>query len=160
MALFGLSMPAAEPQAQSLKFTGNYQAMAQFQAGQSGNPRGKPKGVKDKRTGLRALLQPHADALVKKAVDLALGGDTAALRLCLDRLMAPVRPRDEPVELGELQGTLTEQGRAILAAMGRGQLAPSEAGRLLQALAAQARIATVDELEQRIQALEQGSAAR
>jgi hypothetical protein len=124
MALVGASMPAAEPQAQSLKFTGNYQAMAQFQAGQSGNPRGKPRGAKDKRTGLRALLQPHADALVKKAVDLALGGDTAALRLCLDRL------------------------------------APSEAGRLLQALAAQARITEVGELEQRIQALEQGSATR
>ncbi len=74
--------------------------------------------------------------------------------------MAPVRPRDEPVELGELQGTLTEQGQGILAAMGRGQFGASEAGRLLQALAAQARITEVGELEQRIQALEQRNATR
>jgi hypothetical protein len=38
-----------------------------FQKGHSGNRAGKPKGAKDKRTELRALLQPHAEALVQKA---------------------------------------------------------------------------------------------
>ncbi|CAJ0691643.1 hypothetical protein KXR69_16090 [Ralstonia holmesii] len=50
-----------------------------FQKGQSGNPAGKPKGAKDKRTALRELLQPHAEQLVQKAVKLALDGDTTAL---------------------------------------------------------------------------------
>src|SRR4051812_21410410 len=66
-----------------------------FKKGRSGNPRGKPKGAKDKRTALRGLLQPHERELVQKAVDLALAGDTTALRMCMDRLMPPLRARDE-----------------------------------------------------------------
>ena len=62
-----------------------------FKKGQSGNPSGRPKGVKDKRTELRELLEPHAEALVKKAVDLALMGDTSALRLCLERIIPAVK---------------------------------------------------------------------
>jgi Family of unknown function (DUF5681) len=125
-----------------------------FQKGQSGNPAGKKKGAKDKRTELRALLAPHAEALVQKAVDLALAGDTTALRLCMDRLLSPVRPRDEPVKLGKLAGTLTEQGQGILRAMAAGMLTPGDAGKLLQALAAQAHIMEVDEIERRVAALE------
>ncbi|MDQ3566413.1 MAG: hypothetical protein M3436_20840 [Pseudomonadota bacterium] len=40
------------------------------------NPNGKPKGAKDKRTALRALLETHSEALAQKAVELALEGDT------------------------------------------------------------------------------------
>ena len=36
---------------------------------------------------LRKLLEPHASDLVTKAVELALAGDTMALRLCLERLL-------------------------------------------------------------------------
>ena len=59
--------------------------MAKFAKGQTGNPAGKPKGAKDKRTELRALLDPHKEALAAKGVELALGGDTTALRSCIDR---------------------------------------------------------------------------
>jgi hypothetical protein len=62
-----------------------------FTKGQSGNPAGKPKGAKDKRTELRALLRPHAEDLVAKAVELAKAGDTTALRICIDRLIPPIR---------------------------------------------------------------------
>lgn len=62
-----------------------------FEKGQSGNPSGRPKGAKDKRTELRELLQPHAPALVEKAVQLALMGDTTALKMCLDRIIPAMR---------------------------------------------------------------------
>lgn len=62
-----------------------------FKKGQSGNPKGRPAGTKDKRRELRALLEPHAPALIEKAVQMALKGDTTALRLCLDRLLPPMR---------------------------------------------------------------------
>ena len=58
-----------------------------FEKGQSGNPAGRPPGLPDKRTRLRTLLDPHKESLVDKAVELALGGDTAALRLCIERLI-------------------------------------------------------------------------
>lgn len=70
-----------------------------FQHGESGNPAGRPKGIPDKRTKLRALFEPHAEALVAKAVELALEGDRGALKMCLDRLVPPYRTEDVPEEL-------------------------------------------------------------
>jgi len=66
---------------------------------ESGNPSGKPTGAKDKRAALRTLLEPHAQELVTKAIELAKSGDTIGLRLCLERLIPPVKARDEPVAL-------------------------------------------------------------
>ncbi|MES2728985.1 MAG: DUF5681 domain-containing protein [Pseudomonadota bacterium] len=66
-----------------------------FIAGRSGNPNGRPKGAGDKRTEMRSLLEPHAPALIEKAVQMALAGDVTALKLCLDRII-PVMRSAEP----------------------------------------------------------------
>jgi len=128
--------------------------MARFAKGKSGNPAGKPRGARDKRTELRALLLPNAARLVNKAVKLALAGDTTALRICMDRLIAPIKAKDSAVALGDLEGTLAEQGRTVLALISKGRITPDEASTLMQTLAAQARIVEVDDLERRVAALE------
>jgi len=69
--------------------------MAGFQKGKSGNPAGKPKGALNKRPPLTKLLEPHAEALVAKMLELALAGDPVALRLCIERLI----PRAEQKQL-------------------------------------------------------------
>ena len=52
-----------------------------FQKGQSGNPRGKPKGLRSKMTlAIEALFEGEAEALTRKAIEKALGGDIVALR--------------------------------------------------------------------------------
>ena len=130
-----------------------------FKPGQSGNPNGKPKGAKDKRTELRGLLQPHAKELVNKVVEKALEGDTTALRLCLDRLIPPYRAGNISVVLDEIEGTLTEKGEKIISAMGSGQITPSDASSMLTALAAQSRIIEIDNLDQRVKTLEQRHAS-
>lgn len=107
-------------------------ASGKFKAGKSGNPKGRPKGSKDKRTALRELLQPHAEDLVKKAVELAKAGDVTALRMCLDRLIPPYRAKDATVAMGEPKGTLTEQGQKAIAAMIRGELAPVDTVSMLK----------------------------
>ena len=98
-----------------------------FKPGQSGNPDGRPKGSKDKRTALRELLQPHAEELVTKVVELAKGGDTIALRLCLERLIPAYRASDCLITLVDIEGTLTEKGEKIISAMGNGEVTPSDA---------------------------------
>ena len=130
--------------------------MARFKKGESGNPAGRPKGIQDKRTALRSFLEPHAEELVQKAKDLALEGDTTALRLCLERLVAPIKIKDEPVELEGLEGSqsLVEQGQAIINALAKAQLTPSEAATLMQSVATQARIIEVEELDRRLSVLE------
>jgi len=126
-----------------------------FKPGKSGNPKGRPKGSKDKRTELREMMQPHAEALVNKAVELAKNGDISALRICLDRLIPPYRAKDPVVVVGSMTGTLTEQGQQVIEAVSGGELSPSDGASLLQALASQARIVEIDELTKRIKHLEE-----
>ena len=129
--------------------------MAKFKAGISGNPRGRPKGTKDRRVQYRDLLEPHATNLMCKAVDLAMEGDTTALRLCLDRICPVIKAKDEPVLIDGLKGPLAEQGEQIIGAMSKGQITPSEASIAIQTLAVQARITEITDLEQRVKILEE-----
>jgi hypothetical protein len=126
-----------------------------YKKGQSGNEAGRPRGIPDRRTALRELLQPHAEALVNKAVELAQAGDTTALRICIDRLIPPVKARDESVDLGPLGESLAEQGKTVLEALAAGAITPDQAATMMSAIAAQARIVEVDELEKRVAALEE-----
>ena len=69
-----------------------------FAKGRSGNPGGRPRGSINRSTrAAQLLLDGEATALSRKAVELALAGDPTALRLCLDRTVAP--RRDRSVEL-------------------------------------------------------------
>lgn len=125
-----------------------------FKKGQSGNPAGKPKGAKDKRTALRALIEPHAEKLVNKVVEMALTGDTIALRICIDRIIPALKPTDRPVTIDPLIGTLADQGRTALNALSSGQITPDEASTVMQTISSQARIIETTELEGRICELE------
>ena len=66
-----------------------------------GSP-GKPKGTRHKVTrAVEELLGDQSEALTQKAVELALEGDTGALRLCMERI-APPR-KDSPVSFAQAQ---------------------------------------------------------
>jgi Family of unknown function (DUF5681) len=92
-----------------------------WKKGQSGNPKGKPVGVHSYHTTqVRELLASRLPQLVEQAITMALGGDSAALKLCLERLAPPMKPRDDPVQLDAFQDdSLASLGRRILTAMGR-----------------------------------------
>lgn len=124
-----------------------------FKSGESGNPLGRPIGVRDRRTALRELLSPHAPELVQKAVNLALEGDTAALKMCLDRCIAPLRPTTQNIALN-FEGELHERGEATLQAIYAGDIDPLTGSALIGALADQARLKEQTELEARLSHLE------
>lgn len=67
---------------------------------------------------------------------------------------ARVSPKDAPVKLEGLNGTLSEKSEVVLSAMASGEITPEEATRIMQAVVAQARIVEVNELERRVAALE------
>lgn len=109
-----------------------------FNPGKSGNPNGRPTGSRNKRTQLAKLLEPHAESLVAKAVELARDGDVNALRLCLERLI-PKAAR-EPVTLdfdasaADRLDYLAEFGKSILEAVANGEITPAD-GHNLSSLA-------------------------
>jgi hypothetical protein len=54
----------------------------------------KPKGNRHKVTmAVQGLLDGEAEALTRKCVELAMDGDTTALRLCMERLAPAVKSR-------------------------------------------------------------------
>ena len=124
-----------------------------FEKGQSGNSKGRPKGIVDKRHAMRALLTPHAPALVDKAVELALAGDATALRLCLDRLM-PVLKATSHSQLTALSGSFSERGEAVFYEMVGGGVDLSDGAGLISSLSHLAKIHEHTELEQRLSELE------
>jgi len=128
-----------------------------FKPGQSGNPGGRPPGLLNKATmAAQMLLDGEAEALTRKAVELALEGNMAALRLCLERICPPRKERSVAVKLPTIKGAadLPKLTSAILAAVAKGELEPGQAAALASLVANHGKALELAELEQRISALE------
>jgi hypothetical protein len=123
-----------------------------------GNP-GKPKGTRHKATqAVLALLDGEAEALTRQAVTMALGGDGAALRLCLERI-APPR-RDAPVQFSlprmETARDAAKAAGAVLEAVACADLTPTEGAHIMALVETYRRTLETTELEARVAALEGG----
>ena len=125
-----------------------------WKAGLSGNPSGRPPGS-GLHAKLRASLDKELPDVLAALVEQAKSGDTAAIKLILDRTIPALRPVDAstPLDL-PAEGGLVEQGRAVLLALAAGQLPPNQATSILQGLGSLARLVELDELERRVAALE------
>jgi len=125
-----------------------------WQPGQSGNPAGRAKGSINVATRLRKMID--AEAIVKKLEAAALGGDVQAARTLLERALPVYRATAEPVQVDGIQGadTLTDKARVVLEAVADGRVPPDIGAQLVTAIGTVARVAEVDELLRRIEALE------
>ena len=129
----------------------------QFSAGNTG----RPKGSRNKATiAIESLLQGQAEALTQTAITKALGGDSLALRLCMERI-APA-PKDQPASfnLPEMNNALdaSEAAGSVLTAVSEGELTPIEATRVMGLIDSYRRALELTEIEQRLQALEHRNA--
>jgi Family of unknown function (DUF5681) len=134
-----------------------------FRKGQSGNPSGRRTGVRNKATeAAEQFLDGEAEALTRKAVELALEGEASALRPCLERIIPPRRGR--PVKLGlprvrgaaDLAGTMA----AITTAGVLGAITPGEAAELARVVEIFVRAVETSDFERRLRELEEAYAAR
>jgi len=125
-----------------------------WKKGQSGNPKGRPPGVGPVNL-LRAAIAARVPEILQKLITQALEGDTGAARLLLERAIAPLKAMEptQPITLPD--GTLTDQGRAVLAAVAAGALAPGQGSQLITAIGSLARVAEIDELAKRMTKLEE-----
>jgi hypothetical protein len=122
-----------------------------------GNP-GKPPGARHRTTlAVESLLDGEAEKLTRKAIKLALAGDTTALRLFLERI-APLRKgRPVAISLPDVKSPagVTDALAAIVKAMGAGEITSDEAVALAGVVELQRKALEMVEIEARLAALEQ-----
>ncbi len=108
-------------------------AQKPFDKGVSGNPKGRPKGSRNRATVIaEQLLEGEAEAITRKAITAAKAGDLVAVKLCLERLLPKkVTTKDAHVvfelpEVRDMHSMLAAQN-AILQAAARGEITPLQA---------------------------------
>jgi Family of unknown function (DUF5681) len=128
-----------------------------FAKGESGNPAGKPKGARNRVTlACDALLEGEADAITRKAIEMAKAGDGPALRLCMDRIAPPRRDRHVPFALQKLEKAedALRAAAAIVQAVAEGELTPGEATELSKLVENFTRVLEATDFQRRLAASE------
>jgi hypothetical protein len=131
--------------------TGQQQA-GRFTKGQSGNPAGRPRGSRNAATlACEALLEGQAEALTQKAVEMALAGDTVALKLCLERIYPARKDRPVTFDLPPITSArdAADIAAAVAEAVAAGHLTPGEAAELGKVIEIYVRAFQVAELDDR-----------
>lgn len=128
-----------------------------WKPGESGNPKGRAPGTGEVAR-LRQSIAVHLPAIITQLVNKAKDGDPQAARLLLERVLPALKPVEQPVTLNlPDDGALTAKASAVLTAAAAGVLAPSQAAQLIAALGTLAKITEIDELERRIEKLEEAN---
>ena len=109
-----------------------------------------------------ALLDGESEALTRKAVEAALGGDMAALRLCLDRIVPPRRERPVNFRIPSLKSAedAAVAMAAITEAVAAGELLLGEAESASALVERFVRTIEAGEFEKRLRALEAAAAGK
>jgi hypothetical protein len=130
----------------------------QFKKGQSGNPAGRPRGIRDRRTLLaEQLFDGEAETLLRTAIDLAKKKNIAALKMCLDRIYPELKERPLAFELPPMEKVADAVAAMAAVAQGLadGELTAGEAADLGKVVEAFTQTLWDADLEARITRLEQ-----
>lgn len=128
-----------------------------WKPGQSGNPQGRPKGAKNKATiAAQMLLDGEALNLTRRAVELALKGDATALRLCLERVVAPRKGRSIVLNLPKIEtnGDIGAVLDAMLGAISSGNSTAEEVSAVLPIIETRMKAIELTDLAERLAHIE------
>lgn len=137
---------------------------SRWQKGQSGNPRGRPRGSRNKVT-LRCLdlLEGKAEQVMERLISRAKKGDGVALRLCVERLIPLRAARDRAIEIDLTAaagvGDLVDAAATVITEAAAGRVSLSEAREFMQLLDAQRKLLETQDVVVRLEALERSAAA-
>ena len=122
-----------------------------FKPGLSGNPKGRPKNTNT--SIFRNKLIEATPGIIDRLIEMALEGDSMAIKAVLDRVCPSLKPQAMPISL-PIKNTLAEQGGEIIKATMAGQIPPDIGSQLITALANQSKIVEIDDLTKRLEVLE------
>ena len=108
------------------------------------------------------MMQGEAEAVTRKAIDLALAGDSVALRLVMERLVSPVRERPVNVALPRINAAsdLIAAASALTDAVASGDITPGEAASLSTLVGNVSKAIETIELSERLAKIEERLAAQ
>jgi hypothetical protein len=128
-----------------------------FKKGESGNPKGKPRGARHKTTELAyAMMEGGLKAVLEQVVERAKSSDMLACRMIIDKIIPNQKDRTVAIDLPTI-ATLDGVGRAqseILQAVVDGDITTNEGERISSIVEARRRVIETVELEARISELE------
>jgi Family of unknown function (DUF5681) len=128
-----------------------------FVKGQSGNPTGRRPGSRNRASlAVEALLDGEADSLTRRALELAMDGDPTAMKLCLERILAPRRERVVRFELPAIESAadIARAMGAVTAAVAQGALTPGEADVMARVVDTFVRAIDTSDFDRRLQEVE------
>ena len=130
-----------------------------FAKGSVPNPKGRPVGARNKHLiAAEILLDGEAEKLTRKAVELALAGDSACLRLCIDRILPPRKDRPlvgmEVPEVNSLDDVALALG-AVVEHVSSGAITPSEGAAVAGLIQNYSDAIQMTEVTRRLEILEQ-----
>jgi hypothetical protein len=111
---------------------------------------------------LEALLDGEAEAITRKAVEMALDGDTTAMRLCMDRILPPRKERPIMFAMPRMEtaADAVNASAALVNAVAAGDITPGEAGELSKLVDGFTKAVELHEIQQRLDKLEAAQVAK
>jgi hypothetical protein len=125
----------------------------QFTKGASGNPAGRPKGIKDKRHRFNEAIESMIPDVLESVFQKAVAGDMTAAKMLLDRSLPTKRPEQERVQIPIKENTALN-ARDVLQGVFAGEVSPDVGASLLTAITNVLKAIEVEGLVKRIEVLE------
>lgn len=155
-------MNASDEQPPSLKAHNSRKGNPNWYPGmpRSPNPKGRPRGIKDRRTRITKALGKDAETIIKVVNDAAKAGDLQACGLILSRIAPALKSESERVQFDfDSTSPLTEQVQSVLQAIADGKVSVDVGRQIIDAISSLGAVKLYDDFAARLAELEEGLAS-